>query len=139
MKDGTWDPVLWSLFKEVISMAAVVLFIWISVFKALCILLLLLQHPTSILIFLSLISICVYQYTHIPLFCFFFLFVARDGLMGEDDNAGWLLPDPAIAGLMLNRLQLGSAAEFTSPSWKHSNVSQRQKDLFLSTGFGGGL
>lgn len=60
--------------------------------------------------------------------------------MGEDDNAGWLLPDPAIAGLMLNRLQLGSDAEFASPSWKHSNTSQRQKkDLFLLTGFGGGL
>ena len=64
------------------------LFTWISVFKALCskcILLLLLQHPNSILLLLSMFwEAFVYVSTRISLYSSaFFLFTARDRLMGQ--------------------------------------------------------
>lgn len=83
----------------------------------------------------------MYANTHISpyLHCLFSVYSQRQA-GGEYDNAGWLPQSPAIASLILSRVQLGSKAEFELPSWKHAIKPQHQeKDLFqchLQGGFG---
>lgn len=79
------------------------------------------------------------QYTHISLLCLLSVYGQRQA-DEEDDNAGWLLQNPAIAGLMLTRVWLGLNAEFELPTWKHSVMPQCQEEdlslCHLQGGFG---
>lgn len=62
-------------------------------------------------------SVHTYLFTPLPFFCLW-------PETGEDDNGGWVLQTPAMAGLMLSRVRLGSDAEFALPGWKRSKMPQ---------------
>lgn len=98
----------------------------LSVFKALCskcILFLLLQLPNIIVLLLSMFLIrFVHINTHISLLLCLFSVHEQTQADGQNNRGDWLLQNPATAGLMLRRSELGSSAHFELLSWKYSKV-----------------